>query len=148
MPMVLAASTIRVPAGTVTLRPSMVRLMSGMRERLSYIAGVVERVILVLAAEMAEGRIDDPSCGVAESAEAAPVLEAVGHALQDAELDLRALVGQDLLVCAHRPVAADPARRALAARLPRIELEQPVRRLDDTVRVVHHDHAAGTTHGF
>src|ERR1700682_148824 len=115
MPTVLAASTMRVPAGTVTLCPSMVRFTSGMRERLSHVAGVVEGVVFVLVPERAEGRVDDPAGGVAEAAQAPSVLQAVRHALEDAEVDLRALVGEDALVGAHRPVAADAARGALSA---------------------------------
>src|SRR6202521_1715109 len=133
MPTVLAASTISVPAGTVTLCPSMVRLTSikgspgnrggwvrisrgpsGMCKRLADVAGVPERVVLVLLAEVAEGRVDDPARRVAEPAQAAAVLEAVCDALEDAQLELRALVGKDALVAPHRPVAADAARRALA----------------------------------
>src|SRR6202521_49703 len=146
MPTVLAASTISVAAGTVTLCPSMVRLMSGMCKRLADVAGVPEGVVLVLLAEVAESRVDDPARGVAEPAQAAAVLEAVRDALEDAQLELRALVGQDALVGPHRPVAADAARRALATGLVRIELEQPVGGPDHAVRVVHHDHAARSTH--
>src|SRR3984893_17419413 len=117
MPTVLAASTISVPAGTVTLCPSIVRLMSGMRQRLPHIALVSQAVVLVLLAEVAHRRLDDPAGRVAQAAEAAPVLQPVGDALEHAELQPRTFVGQDAVVGAHGPVAADAARRALAARL-------------------------------
>src|SRR6266511_5143618 len=116
MPTVLAASTISVPAGTVILWPSMVRLMSGMRHSLADVALVPEGVVLVLLPEMAEGGVDDQPGRVAQAAEAPPVLQAVGHPEQVVDLDLRALVGQDPLVHAHRPISADPARCAFAAR--------------------------------
>src|SRR5579859_158238 len=142
MPTVFAASTTRVPAGTVSLWPSMVRFTSGMGDRLADVAFVAERVVLVLLTEMADGRVDHPAARVAEATQAAPVLQAVRHADEGVELDLRALVGEDPLVRAHRPVLAHAAGRALAAGLVRVELEQPVGGLDDAVRVVHHDHAA------
>src|SRR5205823_2642811 len=146
MPIVFAASTTSVPAGTVSLWPSMVRFTSGMGGDLADVAFVAEAVVLVLLAEVADGRVDDPAGRVAEAAQAPAVLQAVRHTDERAELDLRALVGEDPLVGPHRPVAADPARRALAARLVGVELEQPVRRLDDAMRVVHHDHAARAAH--
>src|SRR5216683_6903962 len=142
MPTVLAASTMSVPAGTVILWPSMVRLTSGMRKSPSDVALVSERVVLVLRAGVADGRVDDPDSRIAESAQASPVLQPVGDSEQDVELDLRSLVGQDPLVGAHRPVLTDPAWRALAARLIGVELQEPVRSPDDAVRVVHDDHAA------
>src|SRR5438067_267288 len=74
------------------------------------------------------------------------VVQAVFGRVRDAaevvELDLRPVVAEDALVHAHRPVAPHAARRALAARLVRVELQQPVRGAHDAVRVVHHDHAA------
>src|SRR2546430_1477758 len=130
MPMVLAASTMSVPAGTAILCPSMVRLTSGMggllpiygevaaggrRRGCPNFALVPQGMVLVFLTEVAERRVDDPARGVAQAAQAAPVLETVRHALQRVELDLRPLIGQDPLVRAHRPVAADPARRAFAA---------------------------------
>src|ERR1700731_4723737 len=115
MPTVLAASTMRVPAGTVILCPSMVRLMSGMSERLADVAGVTQAVVFVLVVKVAHGRLDHPAGRVAEAAEAAPVLQSVRHPLQDSELELRSLVRQDAVVGAHRPVAADAAGRAFAA---------------------------------
>src|ERR1700686_3061699 len=136
MPTVLAASTISVPAGTVTLFPSMVRLMSGIDESLPDVAGVPQSVVFVLIAEMAERRVDDPPGRVAKTAQAPPVLKTVRDALEDVQVQLRALVGEDPLVGPHRPVAADAARRALAARLVRVELQQPVGGADDAVGVV------------
>src|SRR5579859_2773981 len=109
MPIVLAASTISVPAGTVILCPSMVRLTSGTGPHLADLALVPERVVLVLAVEVAERGIDDPARRVAEPAQAAAVLERVRDPAEVVELDLRALVGQDALVHAHRPVASDAA---------------------------------------
>src|ERR1700738_4304102 len=103
MPTRLAASTTRVPAGTVTLCPSMVRLMSGMGQRRLHRADVVEAVLLVFAVEVAHRRFDPPARRVAQPAQAATVLQAVGHAFEDAELDLRAFAGEDSLVRAHRP---------------------------------------------
>src|SRR5438105_11991756 len=111
MPTVLAASTINVPGGTVSLWPSMVRLMSGMRcllpihgevsaggrWRACDPAFVAQRVVLVLAPEVAHRRIDDPPAGVAEATEAPAVLQPVGYPQEDVELDLRALVTQDAL---------------------------------------------------
>src|SRR5216117_2373591 len=134
MPMVLAASTTSVPAGTAILWPSIVRLTSGTRHDLADVALVAERVVLVLLAEVAQGRVDHPSARVAEAAQTAAILQAVGDALQDVELDLRALAGEDSLVSAHGPVLPDAAWRALAAGLVRVELEQPVGRADDAVR--------------
>src|SRR6266508_2275135 len=136
MPMVLAASTIRVPAGTVSLWPAIVRWMSGMghrvptcgevgagrRRRGRNLAFVPQRVVLVLLAEVPEGEADDPARGVAQAAEAAPILQTVGDPQQRVDLDLRTLVGEDPLVRAYGPVAADAAGRALAARLVGIEL--------------------------
>src|SRR5256885_3769349 len=142
MPMVLAASTIRVPAGTLSLWPSIVRLMSGMCGDCSHVAFMPEGVILVLLAEVPEGGVDHPARGVAKAAETAAVLQAVRNAQQSIDLDLRSLVGQDPLVGPHCPVAADAARRAFAARLKCVKLEQPVSGADDAVLVVHHDHAA------
>src|SRR6266581_3804538 len=130
MPTVFAASTTSVPAGTAILWPSMVRLTSGIDGSLAHVARVAER------------GVDHPAARVTQAAEAATVLQAVRDPLEDVKLDLRALVGQDALVGPHRPVLADAARRALAARLVGIELQQPMCRLDDAVRVVHHDHAS------
>src|SRR5581483_2589723 len=146
MPMVLAASTISVPAGTVILWPSIVRLTSGMGGHGLHAAGVVEAVLLVLVVEVPHRRVDNPAGGVAEAAQAAAVLQRVRHLPQVLQLDLAALVRKDALVHPHGPIAADATRRALAARLVCVELEQPVRGADDAVRVVHHDHAAGTAH--
>src|SRR5438552_8432079 len=142
MPTVFAASTMSVPAGTEILCPSMVRLMSGICRNGPHVAFVPQSVVLVLLAEVAKRRVDHPTGGVPQAAEAPAVLQAIGDALQRVELDLRPLVGQDALVRAHRPVAADSTRRALAARLIGIELEQAVSRPNDAVCVVHHDDAA------
>src|SRR5260370_20437580 len=146
MPTVLAASTMSVPAGTVILWPSIVRLMSGMRESLPDVAFVTQAVVLVLVGEVRHGRLDGPAGRVTKAAEAASVLQPVGNPLENAELELRAFVREDAVVCAHRPVAADAARRALAARLKGVEAQQPGGRLDDAVRVVHHDDAARPAH--
>src|SRR4029077_3698831 len=146
MPMVFAASTTSVPAGTMILWPSMVRLTSGTYSSLSNVALVPERVVLVLAAEVAERGVDHPAARVAQAAQAAPVLQAVGNALEDLEVDSRALVAEDALIRPDRPVLADAARGALAARFVRVEPHEPVRGLDDAVRVVHHDHPAGAAH--
>src|SRR6266566_4961717 len=119
MPMVLAASTIRVPAGTVTLCPSMVRLISGTgrvlpiygevaaggRRRGRHVAFVSQRVIFVFVSEMPERGVDHPTGGVAQTAQAPAVLQAVGDSEQGVDLDLRALVGEDAFVGTHRPVA-------------------------------------------
>src|SRR5437773_12314082 len=143
MPTVFAASTIRVPAATASLWPSIVRLTSGMRCDLAF---VPERVVLVLAVEVAESRVDDPARRITEPAEAAAVLQRVRDAAEVVQLNLRPVVAEDALVHAHRPVAPDAAGRALAARLVGVELEKPVRRPHDAVRVVHHDHAARAAH--
>src|SRR2546425_8351899 len=127
--------------------PMMLIPISRIRRHLPDLALVPERVVLVLLAEVAQGGVDHPAARVTQAAKAAPVLQPVRNALQRVELDLRALVGKDALVCPDRPVLADAAWRALAAGLVRIELEEPVRRLDDAVRVVHHDHTAGSGHG-
>src|SRR2546429_9048124 len=108
----------------------------------AHFAFVPERVVLVLAVEVAERGVDDPARRVAEPAEAAAVLQRVRDAAGAVELDLRPVVAEDALVHAHRPVAPDAARRALAARLVRIELEEPARRSPGAVRAVHHDPAA------
>src|SRR5260370_39051312 len=113
MPTVFAASTINVPAGTVSLWPSIVRLTSGIgphfpalggrcpgprsgpgRMGLAGVALVPERVVLVLAVEVPEGGVDDPARGVAKAAQAAAVLKRVGDSAEVVELDLRPLVGQ------------------------------------------------------
>src|SRR5712692_10619655 len=146
MPMVLAASTMRGLAGTVSFLPSIVRLTSGMSRDRPDVALVPQRVVLVLLAEVAEGRVDDPSAGVTETAEAAAVLQAVRDPLEGIELQLRAFIGQDSFVGSHRPVLADPARGALATGLVGVELQEAMGRLDDAVRVVHHDHAARAGH--
>src|SRR3979411_2372218 len=130
MPTVLAASTISVPAGTVTLYPSIVRLMSGMDQRGSHIARVPQAVVFVLLAEVAHRRLDDPAGRVAQAAQAASVLQAVGDALEDAALQPRPFVGQDAVVRPHGPVATDAAWRALAARLECVEAQQARGRFD------------------
>src|SRR5207244_8785028 len=114
-------------------------LRSGIRHYLPDVALVSERVVLIFLAEMTERRVDDPAARITEAAQAAPVLKPVGNALQRVELDLRALVGEDALIGPDRPVLADPAWCAFAAGLVRIELEETVRRLDDAMRVVHHE---------
>src|SRR5260370_27263763 len=96
---------------------------SSMCSHRPHVALVPQRVVLVLLAEVAEGRIDDPTRGVPETAKTPAVLETIRDSLQRVELDLRALIGQDPLVGPHRPIAADAARPALAARLVRIALE-------------------------
>src|ERR1700687_4381325 len=146
MPTVLAASTIRVPAGTVILCPSMVRFTSGMSCYSSHVAGVAEAVVLVLVVEVAHGRVDDPAGCVAQAAQAAPVLQTVRDPLEDAELQLRALVREDAVVGPDCPVAADAARGALATRLVGIEAQQSRGAFDHAVRVVHHDDPARTAH--
>src|SRR5216684_7000665 len=95
MPTSLAASTTSVPAGTASLWPSIVMLTSGICSHRSDVACVPNGVVLVLLAEMTQGRVDDPPTGVTESAKAAAVLEPVGDSLQGVELNLRAFVGQD-----------------------------------------------------
>src|SRR5947209_16639714 len=112
MPRSLAASTTKVPAGTAILWPSIVTLTSGMRPHL---ACVPQRVVLVLLAEMAECRIDDPPGRVAQPAETTAVLQPVGDPLENAQLDLRTLVREDAVVRSDRPVAAHAAWCALAA---------------------------------
>src|SRR5690348_17167568 len=117
MPMVFAASTTSVPAGTVILWSSMVRWTSaispphkwggGIHRHLAHVAGVPQRVVLVLLAEVAERGVDHPAARVTEAAKAAAVLQAVRDPLQDVELDLRALVGEDALVGPRSPVLAD-----------------------------------------
>src|ERR1700694_4879213 len=131
MPTVFAASTISVPAGTVILWPSIVSVMSGMSQHLADVARVAQAVVFVLVVEVAHRRLDHPTGRIAEPAETASVLQPVGDALQDAELELRSLVRQVGVVGAHRPVAADPARRALAARLERVEAQESRGGLDD-----------------
>src|ERR1700694_2959802 len=125
MPASCAAATTSVPAGTVSLWPSMVRFIScapcartgasGMGERSLHGEDVVQAVLLGLVSAVPHRRLDPPTGGVAEPAKAAAVLEAVRDPLEDPELDLRALAGEDSLVRAHRPAAADAVRRALAA---------------------------------
>src|SRR5438309_1973191 len=147
MPTRLAASTTRVPAGTVTLCPSMIRLTSGMGERRLHGADVVEAVLLVLVVEVTHRRLDHPTSRVAKSTQAAAVLQAVRHAFENSELDLRALAGEDAVVRAHRPVAADAARCALAAGLEGVKAQQPRRGFDNAVGVVHDYDPAGSAHG-
>src|SRR5258708_21650170 len=103
-----------VPAGTVTLWPSIVRLMSGIGHHLADVALVAERVVLVLAVEVAERGVDDPARRVAKAAQAAAVLQRVGDAAEVVELDLRPLIGKDALVHPHCPVPARPAPGAPA----------------------------------
>src|SRR5262245_23290124 len=132
----LAASTISVPLGTDTCWPSMVRVTrspSGMCRYPQGRALVAQRVLLVLVAEVLHRRHDHPARGVAQAAQAAPVLEALLDAVQDLEVDRAALAAQDAFERADGPVAADAARRALAARLARVEPQEPVRRLHHAV---------------
>src|SRR5579859_5084067 len=132
MPRFLAASTTRVPSGTVTGRPSMVSVTiftSGMDEGPFDRAGLVEAVLLVLATELGHGRLDHPAGGVAQAAQAPPALQALLHPVEQVHLDLAALPGEDALEGPHRPVGADAARRALAARLVGVEAHQPAGRL-------------------
>src|SRR5438132_9730687 len=117
---------MRVPGGTVTLWPSIVTVTSGKRCHRPDVALMPERVVLVLAAEVTNRGVDHPARRVSEATQAAAVLERIGNALKDVELDLRTLVGEDALVCAHGPIAADAARRAFATRLMGVELQQPV----------------------
>src|SRR5713101_3338822 len=147
MPTSLAASTTSVPAGTAILWPSMVTFTSGMYERRLHGADVVEAVLLVLVVEVPHRRFDHPAGRVAEAAQAAAVLQAFRHAFEDAELDLRALAGEDAFVRADGPVAADATGRALAAGLEGVEAQQSRRCFDDAVRVVHDDDPARTAHG-
>src|SRR6266849_1627701 len=111
----LAASTTSVPAGTARLWPSIVTFTSGMGDGSLHGADVVQAVFLVLVSEVPHGRLDHPTRCVAQPTEAAAVLEAVGDPLEDPELDLRALAGEDSLVRAYRPVATHAAGCALAA---------------------------------
>src|SRR5215831_15246265 len=128
-----AASTMRVPFGTLTDWPSMVSVTrsegvcSGMCGDWLHRALVSQGVLLVLIAEVLHRRHDHPARRVAQTAQAAPELEALLDAVQDLQVDRAALTGQNALERAHRPVAADAARGALAARLVRVEAEQPVR---------------------
>src|SRR2546426_12047340 len=115
--MVLAASTMSVPAGTVSFLPSIVRLISGIRRNLSDVALMPESVVLVLLSEVADGGGDHPAGRVPQTAQAPAVLQPVRDAEQRIELDLRALPRQDALVSAHRPNAAHAAWRALVTRL-------------------------------
>src|SRR5713226_5231445 len=147
MPTSLAASTTSVPAGTAILWPSMVTFTSGMYERRLHGADVVEAVLLVLVVEVPHRRFDHPAGRVAEAAQAAAVLQAFRHAFEDAELDLRALAGEDAFVRADGPIAADATGRALAAGLEGVEAQQSRRCFDDAVRVVHDDDPARTAHG-
>src|SRR5260370_6175655 len=135
MPAVLAASTMSVPAGTVILCPSIVRLMSGMRESLPDVALVTQAVVLVLVVEVPQGRLDDPAGRVTKAAEAASVLQPFGNPLENAELELRPFVGEDAVVGAHRPVPADPPRRALAARLKGLDAHHPDAPPHDPARI-------------
>src|SRR5438046_9429799 len=93
----------------------------------AHLALVPERVVLVLDVEVAERGVDDPARRVAEPAEAAAILQRIRDAAEVVELDLRPVIAEDALVHAHRPVASHAARSALAARLVRAELEEPVR---------------------
>src|SRR5260370_1381320 len=146
IPTSLPAATIGVTAGTVSLWPSIVRLTSGIDERGLDGADVVQAVLLVFVMEVPHRGLDDPTGGVAETAETAAVLEAVGDALEDPKLDLRALAGEDAFVRAHSPVAADAAGRALAAGLKRVEAQQARRGFDHAVGVVHDDDSARPAH--
>src|SRR5207245_10077954 len=110
--MVLAASTMSVPAGTVSFLPSIVRLISGIRRNLSDVALMPESVVLVLLAEVADGGVDHPAGRIAEAAQAPAVLQAVGDGDQRIGLDLGGLPGQDALLTRHRPIAADAVWRA------------------------------------
>src|SRR2546430_9368504 len=122
MPMVLAASTIRVPAGTVTFCPSMVRLISGTGRDRSHVAFVSQRVIFVFLSEMPERGVDHPTGGVAQTAQAPAVLQAVGDPEQHIDLDLRALRGQDALERTYSPLSPHAALPAFAARVVRVQL--------------------------
>src|SRR5438067_12436742 len=119
MPTVLAASTISVPAGTVTGLPSMVRLISGIRHYLPDVALVPERVVLIFLAEMTERRVDDPAARITDAGQAAAVLQPVGNALQRGDLDRRAHVCGDARIGPDGPLLADAAWCALPARLVR-----------------------------
>src|SRR5207244_9025066 len=99
MPTVLAASTMRVPAGTVSLCPSMVRLMSGTCSHLADVAFVSQGVVLVLLAEVPEGRVDHPARGVAKAAEAAAALTAVWNGQKRVGRALPPLVAQEPSIC-------------------------------------------------
>src|SRR5437660_9900198 len=98
-----------VPAGTVILWPSIARLMSGTCHHRPDVAFVPQGVVLVLLAEVAKRGVDHPAGGIAETAEAAAVLQAVRTALKDVELDLRALRVQDQPIGPHMPNPAQPA---------------------------------------
>src|SRR5207247_5774576 len=150
----LAASTTSVPSGTVTRGPSIVSVTiggpfgsgSGTGGHPVRRALVSERVLLVLAAEPLHRGHDHPARRVAEAAQAATALQALLDAVQDLQVDLAAGAGQDAIEGPHRPVAADAAGRALAARLVRVEAQAPVARAHDAVRVAHADHPAGARH--
>src|SRR2546428_13041129 len=101
--MVLAASTMSVPAGTVSFLPSIVRLISGIRRNLSDVALMPESVVLVLLAEVADGGVDHPAGPIAEAAQAPAVLQPLPDAGHAIELDLRALPRPDALLSSNRP---------------------------------------------
>src|SRR6266567_1443484 len=61
------------------------------------------------------------------------VVQPVCDALEDAKLDLRALVREDAVVGPDRPIATDSTRCALAARLVCVEAQQAGGRLDHAV---------------
>src|SRR2546428_4158049 len=94
MPMVFAASTISVPAGTVTLRPSMVRLLSGTDGDLADAAPVPQGVVFVFVPAVADGGVDDPASRVAQSAQAAAVLQAVVNTLERVALGPGSVISQ------------------------------------------------------
>src|SRR5438093_1161419 len=62
-----------------------------------------ERVVLVLAAEVTNRGVDHPARRVSEATQAAAVLERIGNALKDVELDLRDAGLLDVAADRHEP---------------------------------------------
>src|SRR5256886_9920134 len=100
--MVLAASTMSVPAGTLSFFPSIVRLISGIRRNLSDVALVPERVVFVFLTEVADGGIDHPACPIPQTAQAPPVLQPARDTDPRVELELPPRPGQTAVVSTHR----------------------------------------------
>src|SRR5579884_3225904 len=115
-----AASTTSVPLGTLTCRPSMVRVTvstrraasdSGMGSHpldldpaLAHRAPAVQGVRLVLVAEVSHRGHDHPTRRVPQAAEATAVLQRVLDVVQDLQVGRRPLATADALEGALGPV--------------------------------------------
>src|ERR1017187_5724503 len=141
-----AASIRFIPFGATTSLPSMVSLtvmMSGMSVLLRSVA-VLAR-LLEFAAVLGYKGFHRPSGSFAERTDRFAV-DVVRNIPQQVHILGAAVAVFDAMEHFLHPQRAFAARRALAARLMRIELRDVERALDDIDRVIQHNHPARARH--